>query len=181
MHVLTADFPTLSLKQLLMPHIYIWMGNWKSNLRKWFKFYRRWWKNVLRGGNCNIYIFLISRHHCSFIITTCFGPYWTIFKWCTYIKTIKNYTYNAYITCLWVSKQTWLKLHKHFLQSAETLHNPGTGWVATDPAFTHKSTHFLFHALRDRGKHWYEFSSTKQIKGAEDFPPQAMLFELTTE
>jgi hypothetical protein len=30
-----------------------------------------------------------------------------------------------------------------------SLYNPGTGWAATDPAFTHKSTRFPFHALRD--------------------------------
>jgi hypothetical protein len=34
-----------------------------------------------------------------------------------------------------------------------TLHNPSTGWVATDPAFTRKSIQFLFHALCDGGKH----------------------------
>jgi hypothetical protein len=61
-----------------------------------------------------IYIYLINRHHCSVIITTCFGPYWTIFRWYTYVKTIKYYTYNAYITCLWVSKRTWLKLYIFF-------------------------------------------------------------------
>jgi hypothetical protein len=64
-----------------------------------------------------IYIYLISWHHCSFIITTCFGPYWTVFRWGTYIKPIKKYTYNSYIACLWVSKRTWLKLRKKFLQS----------------------------------------------------------------
>jgi hypothetical protein len=36
----------------------------------------------------------------------------------------------------------------------ESLYNPGTGWAATDPTFTRKSTHFLFHAVREGGKHW---------------------------
>jgi hypothetical protein len=52
------------------------------------------------------YVYLISWYHCSFIITTCFGPYWTIFRWCLYIKTMKNHTYSAYIPCLWLPKWT---------------------------------------------------------------------------
>jgi hypothetical protein len=40
---------------------------------------------------------------------------------------------------------------------------------ATDPTFTRNSTQFLFYALRDGGKHWYEFSSNN-IKGDRRLP-----------
>jgi hypothetical protein len=70
--------------------------------------------------------------------------------------------------------------HHYCIQS---LHNRGTDWVATVSAFTRKSTLFLFHALRDvteenTGK---SFRPLNKLKLTEDFPPQAMLFELTTE
>jgi hypothetical protein len=36
--------------------------------------------------------------------------------------------------------------HPHSpLEFIQSLHNPSTSWVATDPTFTHKSTQFLFH------------------------------------
>jgi hypothetical protein len=49
-----------------------------------------------------------------------------------------------------------------YLKSFQSLHNPGTGSVATDPAFTCKSTQFLFRAPRDGGKRWYELSSSNK-------------------
>jgi hypothetical protein len=38
-------------------------------------------------------------------------------------ENYKNYTYNAYITCLWVSKQTWLKLHTSFYNLIKNIKN----------------------------------------------------------
>jgi hypothetical protein len=50
-----------------------------------------------------------------------------------------------------------------------SVRNPSTGWAATDPAFTRKSTQFLFHALRDGGKHCISFVQY-QIKDDRRLP-----------
>jgi hypothetical protein len=61
-----------------------------------------------------------------------------------------------------VVKTPPLQFYYHYRQSLSI--------TPVQAAFTRKSAQFLFHALRDGGKHWYEFSSTKPIKGDRRLP-----------
>jgi hypothetical protein len=60
------------------------------------------------------YVYLISRHHCSFYYHYMFWSLLDHLQVMFIYQHYKNYICVAYITCLWLSKWTWLKLHKHF-------------------------------------------------------------------